>query len=131
MRDIFSIFVIFPRNIIEVCFSRPAQDDLNDSDNGMNTSQYLLVAASQFLLQVSQLKSNWKKWMFFVLSSALGEGFRIDSCRDYPREEFTEINIEKFLINEYDLVANIQTKDCSLRIDPIVKENFFFRVFDL
>ncbi|UCG04267.1 MAG: hypothetical protein JSW11_09830 [Candidatus Heimdallarchaeota archaeon] len=128
MSDIFSVFVVFPHNIIEICFSRPIRDTSNDSDKKMDKSQFLLVAATQFLLQVIQLKSDWKKWMFFVLSSAVGEGFRVDSCRDYPREEFTKINIEKFLINEYDLVANIQTKDCSLRIDPVVKENFFILI---
>ncbi len=122
MSDIFSVFVVFPHNIIEICFSRPIGAKSNKE---MDKSQLLLVVATQFLIQVVQLKSDWKKWMFFVLSSAIGEGFRVDSCRDYPREEFSEINIEKFLINEYDLVANIQTKDCSLRIDPIVKENFF------
>ncbi|MHA2203585.1 MAG: hypothetical protein ACW991_07835 [Candidatus Hodarchaeales archaeon] len=122
MSDIFSVFVVFPHNIIEVCFSRPIGDKSNEK---MDKSQLLLVVATQFLLQVVELKSDWKKWMFFVLSSAVGEGFRIDSCRDYPREEYTKIKIDKFLINEYDLVANIQTKDCSLRIDPIVKENFF------
>jgi hypothetical protein len=129
MSDIFSVFVVFPRNIIEICFSRPIQDTINDSDK-MDKSQFLLVAATQFLLQIAQLKSDWKKWMFFVLSSAIGEGFRVDSCRDYPREEFTKVNLEKFLLNEYDLIANIQTKDCSLRIDPIVKENFFTIIKD-
>ncbi len=125
MSDILSIFVVFPHNIIEICFSRATQDNSHGTNKNMNKSQFLLVAATQFLLQVTQLKSDWKKWMFFVLSSAIGEGFRIDSCRDYPQEEFTKVNIEKFLINEYDLVANILTKNCSLRIDPIVKENFF------
>ncbi|MFX0123600.1 MAG: hypothetical protein ACFFAE_08145 [Candidatus Hodarchaeota archaeon] len=125
MSDIFSVFVVLPHNIIELCFSRPIRDNSNDSDKKMDKSQFLLIAATQFLLQVAQLKADWKKWMFFVLSSAIGEGFRIDSCRDYPREEFTKVNIEKILINEFDLVANILTKDCSLRIDEIVKQNFF------
>ncbi|MFW9905436.1 MAG: hypothetical protein ACFFFH_13935 [Candidatus Thorarchaeota archaeon] len=130
MSDIFSVFVIFPGNIIEICFSRPLEENLHDSEKKMDNSQFLFVVATQFLLQVVQLKADWKKWMFFVLSSAVGEGFRIDSCRDYPQEEFTKINLEKFLMNEYDLVANIQTKVCSLRIDPIVKEDFFIIVKD-
>ncbi|MFX0210444.1 MAG: hypothetical protein ACFFDT_30975 [Candidatus Hodarchaeota archaeon] len=130
MSEIFSVFVIFPSNIIEICFSRPLQENSHDSEKKMDKSQFLLVAATQFLLQVVQLKADWKKWMFFVLSSAIGEGFRIDSCRDYPQEEFTKINLEKFLMNEYDLVVNIQTKVCSLRIDPIVKENFFIILED-
>ena len=125
MSDRFSVFVVFSSNIIEICFSRPLSDKSSDSDKKMGKSQFLLVAATQFLLQVVQLKADWKKWMFFVLSSAVGEGFRIDSCRDYPREEFTKINLEKFLLNEYDLIVNTHTKDCSLRIDPVVKENFF------
>ena len=124
MSDVFSVFVVFPKNIIEICFSRAVRDNSHDSDKKMDKSQLLLVAATQFLLQVGQLKADWKKWMFFVLSSAVGEGFRIDSCRDYPQEKFTKVNLEKFLINEYDLVVNIQSKDCSLRIDPVVKENF-------
>jgi hypothetical protein len=130
MSEILSVFVIFPSNVIEICFSRPLQENSHDSDKKMDKSQYLLVAATQFLLQVVQLKADWKKWIFFVLSSAVGEGFRIDSCRDYPQEEFTKINLEKFLMNEYDLVTNIQTKVCSLRIDPIVKENFFTIIED-
>ena len=130
MSDQFSVFVVFPHNIIEMCFSRPVRDDSHNSDKKMDKSQLLLVAATQFLLQVEQLKADWKKWMFFVLSSAAGEGFRIDSCRDYPQEVFTKVNLEKFLINEFDLVVNIQTKDCSLRIDPIVKENFFTIIKD-
>lgn len=130
MSDIFSVFVIFPSDIIEICFSRPFQDNSHDSDKKMDKSQFLLVAATQFLLQVVKLKADWKKWMFFVLSSAIGEGFRIDSCRDYPQEKFTKTNLEKILMNEYDLVANIHTKVCSLRIDSIVKENFFVIIKD-
>jgi hypothetical protein len=125
MSDLLSVFVVFPNDTIEICFSRPARDKSQNSEKKMDKSQFLLVAATQYLLQVVQLKVDWKKWMFFVLSSAIGEGFRVDSCRDYPREEFTAVNLEKFLLNEYDLVVNIQTKNCSLRIDPIVKENFF------
>ncbi|MFX0013818.1 MAG: hypothetical protein ACFFB2_03560 [Promethearchaeota archaeon] len=91
----------------------------------MNISQFLLMITTQFVIQVAQLKKKWQKWIFFVLTSAIGEGFKIDSCRDYPREEFTGVNLEKFLVNEYDLIVNMLDEECSLRIDPNVKENFF------
>ena len=60
MSEVLSVFIIFPCDIIEICFSRPTQDTSNDSDKKMDKSQFLLVAATQFLLQVAQLKSDWK-----------------------------------------------------------------------
>jgi hypothetical protein len=125
MSDYFSVFVVLSPNVIEMCFSRNNNNYSNDSDEKMNVSQLLLIITMQFILQISQLDRQWKKWMFFVVTSAIGEGFRIDSCRDYPREKFTGVNIENFLANEYDLIANILNRSCSLRIDPIVKKNFF------
>ncbi|MFX1282797.1 MAG: hypothetical protein ACFFB5_04045 [Promethearchaeota archaeon] len=125
MSDNFSIFIIFSSNIIEICFSRDIRNYSKDSDETMDVSQFLLVLATQFLLQISQLNTHWKKWLFFVLISAVGEGFRIDSCRDYPNKKYTGVNIGEFLVNEYDLTVNITNRDCSLRIDPLVKNNFF------
>ncbi len=124
MSDFLSVFVVLSSCIIEICFSRNNLNDSQDSNKRMNASQFLLVSATQFILRVSELKSHWKKWLFFVLTTAIGEGFRIDSCRDYPRELFTGINIEKFTVNEFDLIVNIQNQICSVRIDPIVQKNF-------
>ncbi len=125
MSDFSSVFVVLPSDIIEICFSRDSLDDSKDSEKRMDVSQFLLLVASQFLLYISQFKINWKKWLFLVLQIAIGEGFRIDSFRDYPREEFTGKAIDNLLVNEYDLKANIRSHQCSLRIDPTVKKNFF------
>ncbi|MHA2225208.1 MAG: hypothetical protein ACXAC8_08380 [Candidatus Hodarchaeales archaeon] len=118
MRDNSSVFVVFPSNILEICFSR---NELDNSNKGINVSQFLFLLASQFLLLVVKLGTNWKKWLFFVLQTGIGEGFRIDSCRDYPGEFFTKRNVERFFINEYEIVVNIQSNSCKLRIDPNVK----------
>lgn len=128
MRDYFSIFVVLPSNIIELCFSQDKKDDSIDSGKRMNVSQLLLAATTQFLVHKSHFDSHWKKWLFFVLASAIGEGFRIDSCRDYPREKFTGVNIEKFLVSEYNLTTNTQKRHFSLRIDPLAKQDFFEKI---
>ena len=125
MSDNSSVFLVLPSNVIEICFSRDIHNDSKNSDKEMNVSQFLLVATMQFLLHVSQLKSDWKKWLFFVITSAIGEGFRIDSCRDYPRKKFTGVSLETYLVSEYSLIVNVLNQLCSLRIDPIVKKNFF------
>ncbi|MHA2244683.1 MAG: hypothetical protein ACXADY_06905 [Candidatus Hodarchaeales archaeon] len=128
MSDNSSVFLVLPSSVIEICFSRDIHNDSKNSDKEMNVSQFLLVATMQFLLHVSQLKSDWKKWLFFVLTSAIGEGFRIDSCRDYPREKFTGVSIKPLLVSEYSLVINVIDQLCSLQIDPSVKKNFFTMV---
>ena len=86
MSDFSSVFVVLPLDIIEICFSRDSLDDSKDSEKRMDVSQFLLLIASQFLLYISQFRIHWKKWLFLVLQIAIGEGFRIDSYRDYPRE---------------------------------------------
>lgn len=124
MSDYSSIFVIHPADIIEICFSREIFKDTTESKRGMDVSQFLLLIASQLFSYISQFQSAWKKWLFLVLQTALGENFRIDSCRDYPTESFTGVNIEKFLVNEYDLVINMLTYHCTLRLNPTAKKEF-------
>ncbi|MFX0182702.1 MAG: hypothetical protein ACFE95_06415 [Candidatus Hodarchaeota archaeon] len=122
MTDHASVFMIFKYNIIEISFSR---DSSGDFKKRMDVSQFLLYATSQYYLLVEELGKNWKRWLFFVLKFATGEGFRVESCRDYPREAITKINIRNFLINEYDLVLDVYQHHCSLRIDPRIKCVFF------
>ncbi|MFX0052615.1 MAG: hypothetical protein ACFE8U_15160, partial [Candidatus Hermodarchaeota archaeon] len=72
-----------------------------------------------------ELGKSWKRWLFFILNFALGEGFRIESCRDYPREAITSIEIKNFLVNEFDLVIDFPKRSCTIRIDSRIKEKFF------
>ncbi|UCE14847.1 MAG: hypothetical protein JSV04_06605 [Candidatus Heimdallarchaeota archaeon] len=119
-----SIFIIHPADIIEICFSRETFRETNESKRGMDVSQFLLLMASQLFSYLSQFHSAWKKWLFLVLQTAHGENFRLDSCRDYPTESLTGVNIKNLLVNEYDLVINMMTYHCTLRLDPNVKKNF-------
>ncbi|MFX0172426.1 MAG: hypothetical protein ACFE9L_10930 [Candidatus Hodarchaeota archaeon] len=91
----------------------------------MNVSQFLLYATTQYYLLVDELRKSWKRWLFFILNFAIGEEFRIESCRDYPREAITKINIKNFLVNEFDLVIDILKRSCTIRIDSRIKDKFF------
>jgi hypothetical protein len=114
--------MIFQYNIIELSFSR---DYSGDFEKGMNVSQFLLYSISQYYLLVEELGKNWKRWFFFILKFAFGEGFRVESCRDYPREAVTKIDIRDFLVNEYDLVVDVPKGHYSLRIDSSIRNGFF------
>lgn len=114
-----SLFVVLPRNIIELNFSRDERSEHKNDQVGV--SQFLLYSAAQYILQVDMVKKSWKNWLFFVLQFALGEGFRIDSFRDYPRKEFTQINLKKFLVNQYELIVTTTETIIELRI---IRETF-------
>jgi hypothetical protein len=103
---------------------------ISDSKEGMNTSQLIFFAASQFLLLVDQLKENWIRWVFFILRFATGEGFRIESCRDYECLTVGMSKIHDFFLNEYDITVNVSDLNCILRIDSQVKNKLFSMLDD-
>jgi hypothetical protein len=116
MNSHFSIFLVLANNILEIAYSKnDFRAKKGDNSRNMSISQ-LLVLISLFH------SSQWKKWLFFVLQVADGENYRIDSCRDYPRENFTGLDIRSLLVNEFDLIVDQSSESCILRVDSRERE---------
>ncbi|MFX0087917.1 MAG: hypothetical protein ACFFAU_19855 [Candidatus Hodarchaeota archaeon] len=118
MNSHFSVFLVLANNILEIAYSR--DDSINNQNRDFN-DRYISI--SQLLVLFSLFySSQWKKWLFFVLQVADGENYRIDSCRDYPRENFTGLDIRPLLLNEYDLIVDQSSESCFLRVDKNERE---------
>ncbi|MFW9779491.1 MAG: hypothetical protein ACFFE8_11605 [Candidatus Heimdallarchaeota archaeon] len=117
-----SVFVILPFNVIELCFSR--DERIEQYADRADVSQFLILAAIDYIKRFGRIRDDWKKWLFFVLQFAFGENFRLDSFRDYPRIEFAQISLLKILINQYDLLIDPFSKKIDLRVTYEKLERF-------
>jgi hypothetical protein len=93
----------------------------------VDVTQFLISSAIQYIRQIRKKEESWKKWLFFLLQFALGEGFRIDSFRDYPQIKEDQIKLNKFLCNQYDLKIYPPNKFFELRIARESLEQFIIK----